>query len=1289
MLDGMNIRGIVGLGVTSKFMVASARHRNDDHVSFLVSLDGRTWDEAEFSERGDAPMTEYSVTVLESSKHSLHVDVLKEKDDLAGDFYVSNSNGTYFRKSLEHTHRNKMGFVDIEKLENVEGILIANVISNYDEYSRTAGEKNVRTVISYDDGRHWKYLSVDDSKCKGDESCGLNLHSVLDKSNVGRIFSSPAPGVIAGIGNLGTKLKDYEDGDMFVSHDSGLTWVKSKSDAHKYEFGDSGNVMVAIQDEGVVNKMSYSVDRGLTWNDFDLGVDIRAKYLFTTQDSTSMNFVLIGKPSSSKDKTMVIAIDFDGLYKQQCKLKEDGSGDYEKWYARWEDRSNPSCIMGHKQYFWRKKLDAKCFVGNVFNEQKALEEICECSEDDFECDYNYFRTSEGFCVPSPALVEDKSACDSNPEGTYEGVSGFRLIPGNNCKKVPNGVDLEKKVMKSCVDGSIVKSAQPPKSDKPKNTEDDKKPASKEVANKLTEFNGKIIDYFYLKAEKPEEADETIILRTDSNQVFISHDHGGKWERIFEDKEIIAIYANPYFPNACYLITTKEEVVFTLDRGHNWKSFRTPAKRNNAGIPYITFSKKFVNWFIWTGEIGCENPFSATCHTVAYYTKSHGERWNKLQENVKRCVYVNELEEAKSERIIYCERVYTDSQGKVKNMLVSSYDFFNTQKVLFDDIIGFALEHEFAVVATLAENAESLTAYVSVDAENFSQVRFPLNYQIGKQQAYTILESITHSIFLHLTTSARPGSEYGTILKSNSNGTDYISSLDYVNRNQQGYVDFEKVIGLEGVAIVNTVENPNEAFEGSKKKLKSRITHNDGGEWSYIFPPLKDSEGNKYKCPGASLNKCSLNLHGYTERLDYRDTFSSQSAVGMMLAVGNVGQYLTPLHDGNTFFTKDGGITWKEVKKGFYMWEFGDQGSIIVIVNGKDNTNVVHYSLDEGDTWVEYKFSEELVRIEDIATVPSDSSRKFLLIGRPRLSRGEKSITIQLDFSGMFERQCELSLTDPDHDDFELWTPSHPFQQDNCLFGHETQYYRKIKGRDCYIGRSLLKPYEIIRNCSCTRRDYECDFNYERGSDGACRLVPGYSPPDHSSICKEMPGTIEYWEPTGYRKIPLSTCEGGQTLDKIEAKPCPGKEKEFNQKHRGLHGFGLFMVIVLPIGMAGVIGYIMWDHFSKRYGQIRLGEDDEDQNVIVRSLVISVAAVIAVLSVIPDFFQSAYRTIKSKFKRSRRFTTRGSLSRGRNDYSIVAAAEDELLGPDDEDIGLDEDDEISASMSDAEEIEINP
>lgn len=95
------------------------------------------------------------------------------------------------------------------------------------------------------------------------------------------------------------------------------------------------------------------------------------------------------------------------------------------------------------------------------------------------------------------------------------------------------------------------------------------------------------------------------------------------------------------------------------------------------------------------------------------------------------------------------------------------------------------------------------------------------------KAYTILESSTDSVFLHVTMSQVRGAEWGNVLKSNSNGTYYGLSLEHVNRNDRGYVDFEKVIGLDGIAVMNVVANTDEAAVTGKKKLQTRITHNDG------------------------------------------------------------------------------------------------------------------------------------------------------------------------------------------------------------------------------------------------------------------------------------------------------------------------------------------------------------------------------------------------------------------------------------------------------------------------------
>jgi hypothetical protein len=281
------------------------------------------------------------------------------------------------------------------------------------------------------------------------------------------------------------------------------------------------------------------------------------------------------------------------------------------------------------------------------------------------------------------------------------------------------------------------------------------------------------------------------------------------------------------------------------------------------------------------------------------------------------------------------------------------------------------------------------------------------------------------------------------------------------------VDFEKMFGIEGVAMVNVVANAlSQNIEDEGKMLKTMITHNDGAEWDYLPPPEIDGDGEKY-CSD-SLEKCSLHIHGYTERIDKSHTYSSTSAVGLMLGTGNVGEYLSGKKEADTFMTADAGITWKFVKKGSYMWEFGDQGSIIVIVKEREATNEVFYTLDEGETWKSKNFSDKAMRIEDITTVPSDNSRNFLLWAKD----GSDLKTINLDFSGLTDTQCKLDESDVEGGDYYLWTPKHPKLPDNCLFGHVSQYHRKRTHRNCYNGRMIPHLHDIEMNCTCTRQDYE-------------------------------------------------------------------------------------------------------------------------------------------------------------------------------------------------------------------------
>ena len=146
---------------------------------------------------------------------------------------------------------------------------------------------------------------------------------------------------------------------------------------------------------------------------------------------------------------------------------------------------------------------------------------------------------------------------------------------------------------------------------------------------------------------------------------------------------------------------------------------------------------------------------------------------------------------------------------------------------------------------------TLELQVSLDGNRFASGQFPpsmrpethvrvFSFHLGSlsflplNQAYTVLESSTSALFLHMTMSEPPAPFWGAILKSNSNGTYFGISIENVNRDNRGYVDFEKMVGLDGIALINIVGNPEEARITGVKALQSRITHNDGGFGNWLL-----------------------------------------------------------------------------------------------------------------------------------------------------------------------------------------------------------------------------------------------------------------------------------------------------------------------------------------------------------------------------------------------------------------------------------------------------------------------
>ncbi|KAI9846447.1 MAG: vacuolar protein sorting/targeting protein PEP1 [Thelocarpon superellum] len=1256
---GRTVKGIINMANVKKFIVIAAKAQGTDEMALYVTDDTKTWHQAEFAGN---KVEEDAYTVLESTNYSIQVDVMNTKPSSAmGILYTSNSNGTYFTKNIEHTNRNRFGLVDFEKVQGIQGIVLVNTVANW-EYveANDYRAKEVGSKISFDDGRTFQDLRT----TSGD---ALHLHSVTNLHNAGRIFTSPAPGIVMGVGNTGGYLKEYDKGNLYVSDDAGVTWWKGRDDAHKYEFGDQGSVLVAVYDEGATNKIIYSIDHGHEWTSADLGEKVTAHILTTTADSTSLKFLLIGsKETDDGMDHFVFSINFEDLHERKC-----GDGDFEQWHAKVGDDGQPGCLMGHKQSYRRRKATADCFIDEEFKDPQPQFEPCDCADPDFECDFNFVRDKDHNCIPAGALIVPEGECQ-DPEDTFMGSSGYRLIPGNDCER-GSGPQKDDLVQRPCKDSM-------------------KPPASGNIENTITYFDAhRFREFHYLeRTETSSGEDETIIMRTDTKEIYITHDHGKAWTEMSMkahaddkgDAEITGIYRHEFFNDVVFFTTNTTTVYYSMNRGEKIHRFEAPQPPTTRHLPALHFHSEKKDWLLWIGAKDCEGS-GADCHAVAYYSTDRGDSWSVLLRYVGKCQFIHEQARGRStskedrerrERLIYCEQ-YQGEDLKNPLQLVASDDFFQEQDVPFTNIVDFATMSEFIIVAARDTEKQSLKAAASIDGHTFADARFPPDFEAPEhQQAYTVLDSSTHSVFLHVTVSSERDAEYGALIKSNSNGTSYVLSIDGVNRNSEGFVDFEKMAGLEGVALANVIDNLREVDDSRAKQLKTMITHNDGAEWSYLPPPAANADGEPYACSGPA-EECSLHLHGYTERDDTRDTYSSPSAVGMMIGTGNVGPYLTSKDEADTFLSRDDGISWSCVKKGNYLWEYGDQGSIIVLVVASIPTTSVEYSLDQGRTWATYEFSDGAKFVVDrITTVPTDNSRNFLLWGKNR-DEATKIATVNLDFRGITDVQCKLDESDPEAGDYYLWEPQHPAYEDKCIFGHVAQYHRKKPEANCYNGRKIESLHSIARNCSCTRQDFECDYNFVRQTDGSCGLVPGRTPQNHSEICETDSSVVQWYEPTGYRRVPLSTCSGGHELEYLEDKahPCPGHEEEFEEKH-GVSGAGLFFAIVIPLAAAAGVGYWVWRNWDGKFGRIRLGEQGgsvfDAGSPWIQYPVMAVAVVVAVLAAVPDVMGRLYRTLRARFGGYSsvgtgvgRYTTRSSFARDRGAYASVENDEGELLGED--------------------------
>jgi hypothetical protein len=95
-----------------------------------------------------------------------------------------------------------------------------------------------------------------------------------------------------------------------------------------------------------------------------------------------------------------------------------------------------------------------------------------------------------------------------------------------------------------------------------------------------------------------------------------------------------------------------------------------------------------------------------------------------------------------------------------------------------------------------------------------------------------------------------------------------------------------------------------------------------------------------------------------------------------------------------------------------------------MASDKEPNDHVLFSTDEGSNWREYKSGTQPVR--SIATVPSDTSRRFIPFGY--YGRSLNWLAIHIDMSSLTHKKCVLDLDDPEKDGFELLSPSEEHEE---------------------------------------------------------------------------------------------------------------------------------------------------------------------------------------------------------------------------------------------------------------------
>ncbi|XP_074542340.1 VPS10 domain-containing receptor SorCS1 isoform X2 [Halichoeres trimaculatus] len=593
----------------------------------------------------------------------------------------------------------------------------------------------------------------------------------------------------------------------------------------------------------------------------------------------------------------------------------------------------------------------------------------------------------------------------------------------------------------------------------------------------------------------------------------STDYGATYQKLNDKvgaKTILSyLYVSPNNKRKIMLLTDPEvesSLLISSDEGATYQKYRL-----NFYILSLLFHPEQEDWIL------------AYSHDQKLYSSvEFGRRWQLVHERVApNRFYWSKMGLDKEPGLIHLETSISEGQALYVTCKLQNCTDANKGKPFpgYIDPNSLVVQDEYVFVQV--SSAGRPIYYVSAKRDVFTPMKLP-KYTLPKD--LHVISTDENRVVAAVQEWNQ--NETYNLYVSDTSGVYYTLALENVvsSMGPEGnvMVDLYEVAGIKGMFLAN---------KKTDNQVKTHITYNRGRDWRLLQAPSKDLRGNNVHCV---LPYCSLHLHLHVSANPYTsgNIASRDSSPGIIVASGSIGSELTTSNV-SVFITSDAGNTWRQIFNEEYAVLYLDQGGALVAIRHTPlPIRHLWLSFDEGRQWNKYSFTNSPLFVDGVLGEPGEETLIMTIFGH--VSHRSEWQLVKIDFRSIFNRRC----TEADYQTWHLHNQGEP-----CLMGVK-RIYRKLKPTSrCVMG----KTYSVSMTsgpCDCTEADFECDYGYERRTNGKCTPAFWFHPSTMSRSCTTG---MTFLNSTGYRKVVSNNCTAGVSVEyTARRQQCP------IQAPRGLH-----------------------------------------------------------------------------------------------------------------------------------------